>query len=259
VDPADVDRFAASFLATFGGQSTHQVIVTVTPTPSTTSSQLLQTPVGTISLFGYRTGIPFPFGNERNGYLVTDLDLAVRSARAAGADVLVEPFDDAIGRDAIVQWPGGITMQLYWHTKAPSYAPFQALPENRIYVTQDRVNAFVHSFVTFAHATIMTDESQAPGEDVGRPNEKVRRIRIESQFGHTTVLVTDGHLPYPFGRETTGYEVSDLSTTLAKAKAAGATVVVGPYHEGERQAAMVEFPGGYVAEIHARTTGQGSP
>jgi hypothetical protein len=24
------------------------------------------------------------------------------------------------------------------------------------------------------------------------------------------VLVTDGHLPYPYGRETTGYEVSDL-------------------------------------------------
>ena len=27
-----------------------------------------------------------------------------------------------------------------------------------------------------------------------------------------TVLVTDGHLPYPFGREMTGYEVSDLAT-----------------------------------------------
>ncbi len=57
VAPADVDRFVAAFLGTFGGQSTKQVTVTVTPTPSTTSSQLLQTPVGTVSLFGFRTPI----------------------------------------------------------------------------------------------------------------------------------------------------------------------------------------------------------
>jgi hypothetical protein len=44
VAPADVDRFVASFLATFGGQSTKQVVATVTPTPSSTTSQLLQTP-----------------------------------------------------------------------------------------------------------------------------------------------------------------------------------------------------------------------
>ena len=34
VAPEDVDRFAAAFLATFGGQSTRQVVATVTPTPS---------------------------------------------------------------------------------------------------------------------------------------------------------------------------------------------------------------------------------
>ena len=65
------------------------------------------------------------------------------------------------------------------------------------------------------------------------------------------VLVTDGHLPYPFGRETTGYEVSDLAATLDKAKAAGVTVLAGPHQSPGRDAAMVEFPGGYVAEIHA--------
>jgi hypothetical protein len=67
VAPADVDRFVASFLATFGGQSTKQVVATVTPTPSSTTSQLLQTPVGTVSLFGFKTPIPFPFGGERTG------------------------------------------------------------------------------------------------------------------------------------------------------------------------------------------------
>ena len=33
-------------------------------------------------------------------------------------------------------------------------------------------------------------------------------------------MVTNGHLPYPDGRELTGYEVADLSETLDKAKAA---------------------------------------
>ncbi len=33
----DMDRFAASFLATFGGTSSQRSVVTVTPTPSSTS------------------------------------------------------------------------------------------------------------------------------------------------------------------------------------------------------------------------------
>nr|WP_234030037.1 hypothetical protein [Xanthomonas vasicola]MDO6957862.1 hypothetical protein [Xanthomonas vasicola]MDO6974882.1 hypothetical protein [Xanthomonas vasicola] len=36
VAPDDVDAFARSFAATFEGQSTRQVIATVTPTPSST-------------------------------------------------------------------------------------------------------------------------------------------------------------------------------------------------------------------------------
>src|SRR6201994_3941199 len=116
VAPDAVDKFVASFLATFGGQSTKQVVATVTPTPSSTTSQLLQTPVGTVSLFGFKTPIPYPFGAERTGYLVTDIDAAVEAARAAGAEGLVATFPDPIGRDGGIQWPGGINMQLYWHT-----------------------------------------------------------------------------------------------------------------------------------------------
>jgi predicted enzyme related to lactoylglutathione lyase len=63
--------------------------------------------------------------------------------------------------------------------------------------------------------------------------------------------VTDGHLPFPYGRELTGYEVSDLTATLAKAKAAGVAVLVQPFEANGRDAAMVQFPGGYIAEIHA--------
>jgi predicted enzyme related to lactoylglutathione lyase len=251
VAPADVNAFVDSFLATFGGQSTKQGIATVTPTPSSTSTQLLQTPVGTVSLFGFRTPVPYPFGAERTGYLVTDLDVAVKAARAAGADVIVQIFPDPIGRDAVVQWPGGVNMQLYWHTTPPNYSAFQTVPENRVYVSPDRVDAFVKSFVTFSHGKVATDEARAPGVEIGRAGDTFRRIRIESTFGKMTVLVTDGHLPYPYGHEMTGYEVSSLSDTLTKAKAHGAKVLVEPFTSEGRESAMVEFPGGYVAEIHA--------
>jgi hypothetical protein len=48
VSPSDVDAFVASFLGTFGGKSTKQVIARVTPTPSKTTSQLLQTPAAAV-------------------------------------------------------------------------------------------------------------------------------------------------------------------------------------------------------------------
>lgn len=251
VAPVDVDRFVESFLGTFGGQSTKQGIATVTPTPSSTSTQLLQTPVGTVSLFGFRTPVPHPFGLERTGYLVTDLDVAVKAARAAGADVIVDSFPDPIGRDAVIQWPGGVNMQLYWHTTAPNYAPFQTVPENRVYVSGDRADTFVKDFLAFSHGKVVSDTKQAPGVEIGRPKESYRRIRLESTFGKMTVLVTDGHLPYPYGHELTGYEVANLGDTLAKAKAHGVKVLVEPFTSEGRESAVVEFPGGYVAEIHA--------
>jgi hypothetical protein len=49
----------------------------------------------------------------------------------------------------------------------------------------------------------------------------------------------------------TGYEVANLSETLKKARAADVTVLVEPYSSGGRRAAMVQFPGGYIAEIHS--------
>lgn len=251
VDPTEVDRFVQSFLATFGGQSTKQVVATVTPTPSSTSSQLLQTPVGTVSLFGFKTPVPHPFGAERTGYLVKDMDAAIRAARAAGADVIVEAFPDPIGRDAVIQWPGGVNMQLYWHTTAPNYAAFQTVPENRVYVSKDRANAFIHSFLAFSHGKVVSDDARAPGVEIGRSSDTYRRVRIESTFGKMSVQVTDGHLPYPYGHELTGYEVTNLGDTLAKAKASGAKVLVEPYTADGRQVAMVAFPGNYVAEIHA--------
>lgn len=249
----DVDKFAASFTATLGGQSTKQVVVTVTPTPSSTTSQLIQTPVGTVSLFGFKTPIPYPFGAERTGYLVADMDAAIKAARDAGADIIVAPFPDPIGRDAVIQWPGGVNMQLYWHTNKPNYAAFQTVPENRVYVSPDRAEAFIRSFVRFSLGKIVSDNERAPGVEIGRAGETYRRIRIESVFGKMTVLVTDGRVPYPYGREMTGYEVKDLQVTLTKAKSSGAVVLIEPYTADGRVAVMIQFPGGYIAEIHAVT------
>jgi hypothetical protein len=250
VAPENVDAFVKAFLGTFGGTSTKQVVVTVTPTPSSTSSQLLQTPVGTVSLFGFKTPVPYPFGAERTGFLVTDLDGAIVSAKSAGADVLVTPFPDPIGRDAVIQWPGGINMQLYWHTTKPSYTAFQTIPENRVYVSPVRLNDFLRSFLAFSHGKVLSDDPHAPGIEIGRSSGTFRRVRVESLFGRLTVLVTDGHLPYPYGREQTGYEVSSLKDTLAMAESQGVSILVQPYSSRGRNAAIVEFPGGYVAEIH---------
>jgi predicted enzyme related to lactoylglutathione lyase len=253
VAPQDFDRFVASLVATFGGTTSKQGVFTVTPTQSSTMSQLVLTPVGTVSVFGFKTPIPYPFGLERTGYLVTDMDEAVGAAKATGADVLVAAFNDPIGRDAVIQWPGGVNTQLYWHTTASSYKPLQTIPENRVYVSPDRVNAFVRSFLAFSHGTVVSDDAQAPGVEIGRPAESYRRVRIESKFGKLTAFVTDGHLPYPYGRETTGYEVANLGETLAKAKAAGADVLVPPHKTDDRDAVVVRFPGGYIAEIHSVT------
>ncbi|MCC8392233.1 glyoxalase [Paraburkholderia sp. MMS20-SJTR3] len=248
----DIDAFVNSFVATFGGKASPRAVFTVTPTPSRTASQYVQTPVGMLSVFAFETPVPYPFGNERTGYLVTDIDKAVRAARSAGADVLVETFDDPIGKDAVIQWPGGLTMQLYWHTKAPSYAPLERVPDNRVYVSKYEANNFIKRFVRFSHGKVLSDSRHADGAEIGKTGEAIRRVRIQSGFGNMLVFVTDGKLPYPYGRETTGYEVADLDATLAKAQASGVKVLVAPAPNVEGRTAMVEFPGGYVAELHQR-------
>jgi hypothetical protein len=251
VAPSEFDTFVASLVATFGGTTSKKGVFTVTPTPSKTMSQLVLTPVGTISVFGFETPIPYPFGIERTGYLVIDMDSAIRAAHATGADILVSTFKDPSGLDAIIQWPGGVNTQLYWHTTAPSYAPLQSIPENRVYVSSYAVSAFVRSFRAFSHGEVISDDAHAPGVEIGRPTDTYRRIRVQSKFGKMTVLVTDGHLPYPYGREITGYEVANLSDTLSKAKAAGVAVLVDPYKAEDRNATIVQFPGGYIAEVHS--------
>jgi predicted enzyme related to lactoylglutathione lyase len=256
VAPADFDRFVASLVSTFGGKSSTKGTFTVTPTSSSTMSQLALTPSGTMSVFGFVTPIPFPFGAEHVGYLVSDFDAAVKAARAAGASLIVAPFPDPIGRDALVQWPGGYVMQIYWHTTAPHYDALQIVPENRVYLPSDAADAFVKDWLAFSHGKVVSDDRSASGAEVGKPGTTYRRIRIESGYGRIAVIATDGILPFPYGRELTGYGVADLDQTLSKAQAAGGTVVVPAFVSGGRRSAMVQFPGGYVAEIHSIVSGQ---
>jgi len=164
---------------------------------------------------------------------------------------VVATFDDPVGKDAVIEWPGGVFMQLYWHTAAPHYAALTTVPENRVYVSPDAADEFIRDFVGFSHGKVQSDVKNAAGIEIGRPGTSYRRVRIQSPFGEVLVFVTNGFLPYPYGRETTGYAVNDLGATVAKATAAGATVLVPPFSSGNRQSAMIDFPGGIIAEIHS--------
>ncbi len=252
VTPGDLEAFVNSFVATFGGHASKPLLTNVLPVPSRAEFQYIWTPVGTLSVFAYQTPVPYPFNQERTGYLVTDMDKAVHDARSAGAEVIVEPFKDPIGMDAVIQWPGGLKMQLYWHTTPPDYGPLTTIPENRVYLSTDTADAFVKAFVNFAHGQGVSDDKHADAAEIARPGETYRRILISSLFGNMLVLVTDGHLPYPFGHEITGYEVADLAATLSKAKAANVRILWGPHIAKDQTTAIVEFPGGYVAELHSR-------
>ncbi len=247
----DFDRFVASFTATFGGTTSKQGEFQVTPTASRTKSQLALTPAGTISVFGFLTPVPYPFGAERTGYLVSDMDGAVASAVKHGATRLITTFPDPIGRDVVVQWAGGVNMQLYWHTTKPSYPALATVPENRVYLTADAADTFIKQWTGFAHARVTSEDKAAPGAEIGQPGKTYRRVRLTSGYGKMSVIVSDGQLPWPYGREMTGYEVANLSVTLDKAKAAGVEMLVPAHAEGDRQAAIVRFPGGYIAEVHS--------
>jgi hypothetical protein len=248
----DLAPFVASFLATFGGEASKPAVANVLPVAGAAEWQSVHTPVGVLSVFAFQTPIPFPFGEERTGYLVTDMDQAIARARSSGADVIVEPFKDPIGMDSIIQWPGGLKMQLYWHF-TPSKSPsLETIPENRVYVSHDSAERFIAAFTNFSQGRVVADDSHADAGEIGRPGDTYRRILISSAFGNILVLVTDGHLPYPFGRENTGYEVADLTATLQKARAANVKTLSEPYPANGRTSAIVEFPGGYIAEIHSR-------
>mgnify|MGYP001595087694 CR=1 FL=1 len=251
VDAAQFDTFVNSWLATFGGTANPQGLADVTPTASQTKTQVILSPVGSISVFGFTTPIPYPFGSERTGWLTTDLDAGVKAARDAGAALIVAPFPDPIGRDAVLQFPGGVNAQLYWHTTTPHYPALATVPDNHVYLSPDSVDAFLRSYLDFTQGKVDSDTAAADGALIGKPGTTFRQIHLTSPYGNARIAVTDGQLPYPYGRELAGYQVSDVAATIAKATAAGAQVLVPAAKLGSTTSAMLQWPGGYVAEVHA--------
>jgi hypothetical protein len=147
-----VPAFTAAWKATFGGTSSAMSVTDVTPTPSRTRSELVFSPAGTLSVFDFQTPIPYPFGTERTGWLMTNMDSGIQQARASKASVIVAPFPDPVGRDAVIQFPGGVNTQLHWHTTPPAYKPLQTVPENRVYLPPDAVSAFLRSYVNLTRS-----------------------------------------------------------------------------------------------------------
>jgi len=249
--PAHYDALVNAWNATFGGHASQRITANIMPVPANTQFQYVWSPVGNLSTFSFLTPIPYPFGAERTGWLVTDMDQAIKAARAAGAEVIVDKFKDPIGYDAVIQFPGGVKYQLYWHFTAPNYDALETVPDNRVYVSPDSADAFVKGFLAFSHGKLVSDDKAADGAEIGKKGEAIRRIRIESKFGKQLVFVSNGQLPYPFGRELTGYEVKDLDATVAKAVKAGAKVLSPRFDGAEGSTAILEFPGGYIAEVHS--------
>jgi hypothetical protein len=73
IAPGDLDALVSSLVATFGGEPSKRIVTNALPVPSSTELQAVLTPVGVLSIFAYQTPIPFPFGEERTGYLVTNM------------------------------------------------------------------------------------------------------------------------------------------------------------------------------------------
>jgi hypothetical protein len=63
-----------------------------------------------------------------------------------------------------------------------------------------RTRRRLHSQLHRLRQVDIADEANATGAEIGRPNDTCRRVRIESPFGKVVVLVSDGHLPLPYGR-----------------------------------------------------------
>lgn len=255
VSPAGITAFTGAVVATFGGEATAPMEISITPTPSRNLWSLVTTPTAMLSVFGFTTPVPYPFGTEAMGYGVADVDEAAEVARSSGAHILVAPFSDKVGRDVVIQFPGGPTVQLY-HAHGFVATPRETICDHRVYVPESAVDAFVATFLAFSGGEVVSDDRRADGRLLGRPGTTHRQVRLTSDFGGTVVLGTDGHLPHPFGRDVLGVAVADVDATCRAAAAGGAQVLWGPDGTGAA-CAVLGFPEGVAIEIHETGTAAG--
>ena len=76
-------------------------------------------------------------------------------------------------------------MQFYWRNSPPTAPPLVTIPEQRVYISTERADSFVTSFLRFSKGEVISDDGEA-------------------------------------------------------------TVLVEPFESEGREAAMVQFPGGYI-------------
>ncbi|QNT78316.1 glyoxalase [Entomobacter blattae] len=242
-----LDAFTKSFVSTFGGTIQEGGTVQITPTKSSVQLAFIFSPVGSLSVFDFATALPAPFGQERTGFMVSDLQQALLTARQLGAKALIETFGDAIGNDAVIIWPNGVQMQLFQFFKPSQYAPLQTVPENRLYIPLEGADEFIRQFSIFSGSALIEDAIMPAGQNP-ISDGAVRNVLLVSStsFGNTRIFITNGHLNYPFGRETFGYKTENLWDTLTKAVKAGAD----PLYSNNTDSTILQFPGGYIAELH---------
>ena len=162
VAPADFDRFVAS-TGDFWRYRFEAGRVYGDADASSTMSQIVLTPAGIFSVFGFKTPVPYPFGGERTGYLVSDLDEAVCAARGGSGRTGDSVSAIPLGGTRVIQWPqSGLNMQLYWHTTAPSYAPLETIPRIGFMFRKKGRGGSRAVFWLFLAAKV-SDDANAPG------------------------------------------------------------------------------------------------
>ncbi len=59
---------------------------------------------------------------------------------------------------------------------------FETIPENRVYVSPERADAFMRSFLRFSHGKIVSDDVKASGIEIGRAKCRVSHAFASSRY-----------------------------------------------------------------------------
>lgn len=78
-------------MGTFGGSYVKPFTTQLTPTPSSAMATQVFSPVALLSVFDFTTPVPYPFGQERTGWGVTDTAAATRQPGNPPCDVMRDP------------------------------------------------------------------------------------------------------------------------------------------------------------------------
>ena len=66
----------------------------------------------------------------------------------------------------MIQWPGGVNMQLYWHTTKPSYAAFGPSPKQGLFLGGPTPSQTSSGFAR----QVVSDDVRR-GVEIGRPKD----------------------------------------------------------------------------------------